>query len=311
MELRKDYILDRWVYYASERKKRPREFKKAESKEPLTTCFFCIGNENLTPPEIGRISENGKWIIRWFDNKFPAVEQSGNPKLISNGFFTHSSAYGKHEIIVEYNEHEKQLWDLSVNHIKKVLAVYKQRLAELMKAPQIKYVLIFKNHGKDAGTSLIHTHTQVVSLNTVPTLVNEEAMAVSKYKNCPYCDIIKIESKSPRKCFENRYFVAIAPYASRFNYEVWVFPKWHVKSILEMDDNKLFYHADILNKILSKLKKLDVSYNFYLHYAPKNKDLHYHVEILPRIATWGGFELGTSATINSVLPEDAARFYRG
>jgi len=26
--LRKDYILERWVYYATERKKRPREFKK-------------------------------------------------------------------------------------------------------------------------------------------------------------------------------------------------------------------------------------------------------------------------------------------
>ena len=64
MELRKDYVLDRWVFYAADRKKRPKEFKKIEDKEPLKACFFCRGNESLTPPEIGRAEEKGDWIIR-------------------------------------------------------------------------------------------------------------------------------------------------------------------------------------------------------------------------------------------------------
>ena len=63
MELRKDYILDRWVYIATNRSKRPKEFRKEEKLEKEKICFFCPGNEELTPPEIGRVEKNGKWII--------------------------------------------------------------------------------------------------------------------------------------------------------------------------------------------------------------------------------------------------------
>src|SRR3989344_122808 len=59
-----------------------------------------------------------------------------------------------------------------------------------------------------------------------------------------------------------------------------------------------------------KIKRLNASYNYYLHYAPQGFDLHFHIEVSPRFAKWGGFELSTGAIINSVMPEDAARFYR-
>ena len=89
MEVRKDYVLDRWVYFASDRSKRPHDFIKTDSldKKSAANCAFCPGREKLTPPEIGRIEEkltppeigrieeNGKWAIRWFNNKFPAVEK--------------------------------------------------------------------------------------------------------------------------------------------------------------------------------------------------------------------------------------------
>ena len=78
-----------------------------------------------------------------------------------------------------------------------------------------------------------------------------------------------------------------------------------------MDEVKLDDLASILKKILMKLKEMNLPYNFFLHYAPDGKDLHFHIEICPRLATWAGFELATNATINSVSPEDAAKFYRG
>jgi len=59
------------------------------------------------------------------------------------------------------------------------------------------------------------------------------------------------------------------------------------------------------------LKKLNASYNYYLQYAPKGHDLHFHIELTPQFAKWGGFELSTGAIINSVMPEEAAKFYRG
>ena len=149
-----------------------------------------------------------------------------------------------------------------------------------------------------------------MALTQIPKLVGEEIIAAKKYKKCPYCEIIRLESKSKRKIFETKSVLAFAPFASRFNYEVWIFPKQHKKTLSELNDYELKDFAAAIKKILLKLKKLNASYNLYLHYSPNKENLHFHIEIAPRIATWGGFELSTDFIINSVMPEDAARFYR-
>jgi UDPglucose--hexose-1-phosphate uridylyltransferase len=328
--LRKDYLLDRWVYYAAERKKRRMEFKEDRVKDVSSskTCFFCTGNEHLTPKEIGRVEYKNIWKIRWFPNKFPVVELKGNAKLRKNKFLMEGKNYGTHEVIAETADHKKQLADLSVEHIKEILDVYILRIKTLSKIKGTKYVAVFKNKGPQAGTSLVHAHTQVASLPLLPDDVMDEVKAVKKFRihenqrfsgrrkspgfssECPYCNIIKLESKSKRKIMENKSIIAFAPFASRFNFEAWLFPKRHVKSITSMYDNELYDMASALKKILLKLKKINASYNFFLHYAPKGENLHFHIEITPRIAKWGGFELSTGAIINSVMPEDAAKFYR-
>ena len=308
--IRKDYILDRWVYYAVERKKRPHELKSVAFKYESGICFFCPLNEHLTPPEIGRVEHKGSWKIRWFLNKFPAVEKKGNYKLKLRKFFSESDSYGIHEIIVETQHHKSQLADLPIQQFREVLEVYKLRIKELSNLKGIKYVEVFKNQGKDAGTSLLHSHTQVVALPQVPTLVLEESQAVKKYKKCPYCEIIKAEASSKRNIFETKNIIVIAPFASRFNYEAWIFVKQHKKTMEELEEEEFQDLAFALKKILAKLKKLNASYNFFVHYSPEKENLHFHIEITPRLATWGGFEISTNAVINSVLPEDAARFFR-
>jgi UDPglucose--hexose-1-phosphate uridylyltransferase len=311
LELRKDYILDRWVIAASLRAKRPKEYKQENIVKEPKVCVFCPGNENLTPPEIGRIEKNNKWTLRWFPNKFPFVEQKGSAKIKTKSkFFTHSSGYGKHEVIADTNKHKVQLWDTKKEHIKLLLEVINERINKLEKLKNIKYVQVFKNHGEKAGTSIIHSHVQITAISNIPPAVKEEITAIKKHKKCPYCDIIKIEKKSKRKCFENKTFVAFTPYASRFNYEVWIFPKKHVKRLDELNDKEMLDLADILRKVLRKLRELNLSHNFYIHYSPKKENLHLHIEVAPRIANWAGFEFSTGITINSVMPEFAAKFYR-
>lgn len=309
--VRKDYILDRWVYYATQRKKRPRDFKSVEIKDSSKFCYFCPSNEHLTPPEIGRVEYKGSWKIRWFLNKFPAVEKKGIADIKPKKYLIQGNSYGIHEVIVETQHHKSQLWDLPVGHIREILEVCKFRIAYLGKFKGIRYVDVFKNHGKDAGTSLAHSHTQVMALPQIPALVSEKIKAIKKYRKCPYCGIIKIESKSKRRIFETKNIIAFAPFASRFNYEAWIFTKQHKKSMGELEEDELMDFATVLKKLIVKLKKINVSYNFYIHYSPEKENLHFHIEITPRIATWGGFELSTNAVINSVMPEEAARFYRG
>lgn len=306
MELRRDYVLDRWVIISEKRDARPFEFKK-EKATKAKNCAFCPGNENLTPPEIGRIGGN-KWRMRWFENKFAAVLAEGEPKVKTKElFYTKASAYGKHEIIVETPTH-RQLAELPVSSIAELLGVYSGRIEELSRIPEVKYVSVFKNSGANAGASLVHSHSQAIAYNWVPTMVHAEIEASKHYEDCPYCSIASTEMKSPRGIFENRYFAVFAPYASRFNYEAWIFPKRHIKSITEMDREMLMQMAEALKKILVKLK--NISYNYFLHYAPNRQDLHFHIEVCPRISVWGGFEYCTNTIINSVPPEEAAKFYR-
>jgi len=307
-ELRKDYILDQWVLINEKRGKRPHEFKQESATIKEGTCYFCPGNEKLTPPEIGRIGKD-KWLVRWFENKFAAVNQKGHPGTrTDNKFYTFGDNFGHHEIIVETREHNKQLADLKVPESVKVLEAYQNRIDELNVKYGVSYVNVFKNHGPLAGTSIVHSHSQVIATDIVPQRILAEALAARKFVSCPYCEIVQKEKDSERRCFENKSYVAFTPYASRYNFEIWIFPKKHARHMHETDLNDL---AEILKKVLGKLHDLNVSYNYALHYAPKDHDLHFHIEVYPEIAIWGGFERGSNLIINAVSPEKAAKFYRG
>ncbi|MBI4440427.1 DUF4921 family protein [Candidatus Woesearchaeota archaeon] len=309
MELRKDYILSRFVILASGRKERPRDFSKEAELKHAKICYFCPGNEKMTPKEIGRVPKGKGWEVRWFENKFPAVEPKGKARIRADGsFHALSDAYGYHEIIVDTPSHSKQLWDLNNTQIEKLFCVYMDRIRELSAKKNVKHVAVFKNYGRDAGTSLIHSHTQVAALGIVPPYIKEKNDAVEKFRRCPYCDIMSIERKSSRLCYENDSMIAFAPFASRFNYEVWVFPKRHVTGLSEFSKKEMEDLGRIMKKILAKLKRLGISYNYCLQYS---RDLHFHIEVLPRAEKWGGFEYSSGIIINSVYPENAAKFYRG
>ncbi len=306
-ELRKDYILDRWVLIAPKRGKRPHELDLNEVKHE-GECPFCPGNEaKFTPNEIGRIPQNGGWAVRWIPNLFAALQPEGNSSIrTDNRFFTVSDGVGRQEVIIETPRHDKQLADLSQDEIEQVLSVYARRIVELENKDNIKYVGVFKNHGFQAGTSLVHSHSQVWATALIPKDIQDKLNASSKFLRCPYCSIIDIEKKSDRRCFENNDFVAFTPYASRFNYELWILPKTHISRFEKLNLKSL---AELLRKALQKVGRLD--YNLVVTYAPKGHDLHVQIELLPRVALWGGFELNTGIIVNAVAPEDAAKYYRG
>lgn len=311
-ELRKDYILDRWVIISEKRGKRPNQFSAPPKidKKIQKNCSFCPGNEHLTPKESFVLKSKEGWVIRSFKNKYGAVDKKQTTKSKKATMFTSVPAYGYSEVVVDSRYHDKQLEDLPVSHIKNVLEVLSQRMSFFASDKKIKHVAVFKNHSKEAGTSIIHSHCQIIAYNQVPKHVSEEIQALKKYKYCPFCKILKVESKSKRLCYKNNTFIAFAPFASRYNYEVSIFPVRHVRSILSLNQKEFLDLADILKKVLLKLKSINAPYNFYFHNAPHHKNMHFHLKVNPRINTFGGFELETGTIINSVPPEKAAEFYR-
>lgn len=308
MELRKDYVLDRWVIIAPQRGKRPVDYSR-ESASSSGSCVFCPGSEHLTPKEIGRLGTKGSWRMRWFANLFPAVGMDAKQPLHSGSLLVSSAAYGSHEIIVETPSRTRQLWDLGLPAVIELFGVYMQRINALASAPGIRYVSVFKNHGGSGGASLAHSHSQVIATGFIPLIIKEESISV-RNGICRYCMVIEAERKGARLCFENRSAVAFSPYASRFNYELWIFPKRHATALSDLSRAELRDFAEILHRSLRRLKSIGVSYNYFLHCASSGSKLHFHLELAPRIAAWAGFELGSGVTINTVSPEAAAGFYR-
>jgi len=309
-ELRKDYILDRYVIIATERGKRPHEVT-AEQSSAGGHCFFCPGNEQDTPPEISRVEKDGKWSIRVFPNKFPAVANAGKQDIVTdNEFYTYADAVGRHEVVVETPDHEKVLSDLSVQEITDVLRVLVQRKQHLAQVPGVKYVSVFKNSGAVAGCSIAHTHCQIIAYNLLPPIIEQKEQAVQRHAGCPYCRIIQKETESDRRIYDDDAVAVFAPYASRFPYEAVVFPKRHVVDLEELDEAELLGFAKAIKHLLSKLQELACAYNLCFFYGIR--DMHMHMELLPRFSKvrWAGFELTTSTIINPVTPEAAAEFYR-
>jgi len=316
MELRKDYLLDRFVFIATNRSRRPKDFVNPKSNETIEekeyneNCPFCRGNEGMTPPEIGRINGNDGWELRWFENKFPITKEDGEADInTDDNFFAYSNAFGIHEVVVETPKHNMQLWDSDIWRISNLLRVFMSESRRVYQNDKIRYVLPFKNHGKEAGTSLAHSHSQIIGMNHIPKEIYEKTIKSNRYGSCEYCRIISIERNSARRIIETGNFVSFTPYASINNYEALIFPKKHVRFLEEIEQNFDELSEHILF-ILKKLKLLDSPYNIELIQSPKNLNLHLHIEIHPRLSIWGGVELSGSY-VNVVAPEDAALFYRG
>ena len=303
-DVRKDYFLDRKVIIAPERANKPWVFNQPDLVN--SKCPFCKESFD-SEKEISRVKINN-WTIKCVPNKFPCVKKSGISKIKKKGILHSQPAVGNHEVIVETTNDNDQTWDMNKTELVSLLKMYSDRIEKLGSNEGTEYVMVYKNHGENSGGSVYHSHSQVVSLNFLPIDLKEEFEAYG-LKSCNYCKVIKKEMRSERKCFENDDAVSFTPYASRFNYELWIFPKRHVKKLSQLNEVELKSLADILLKALRKLRKHNFPYNFVLKYSPEKFNSHFKIEIMPRLNKWAGMEMGAGLVVNSVSPEDSANFY--
>jgi len=326
-ELRKDPVIGRWVIIATERKKRPSDFVNTDERcvfDP-STCPFCEGNEKKTPPEImayrnGTPSDSSGWSIRVVPNKFPALAIEGEMDRMGDGMFDKMNGVGAHEVIIETPTHVCNYDSLPVHEVNNIVSAYRERMRDLKGDPRFKYVLIFKNKGRDAGASLEHTHSQLIALPIVPKRVVEELEGSKEYyrfkERCVFCDILRQEMKDDvRVVFENQEFVCISPYAPKSPFETWILPKKHQSCFEFLEDAQIPYLAEILHRLMIKINEVlgDPPFNYIVHTAPLHEDpvhYHWHIEIMPKLTQVAGFEWGSGFYINPAPPEDAAQALR-
>jgi len=327
-ELRKDPIVGRWVIISTERGKRPTSFKLSERPAVVGGfCPLCVGNEDKTPPEVYAVRPDGSkpntpgWTLRVVSNKFPALVIEGSLKKQGEGMYDKMNGIGAHEVIIETPHHGISLSQLDLKAFEDVLWAYRERIVDLKKDERFRYVLIFKNHGIEAGASLAHSHSQLIALPIIPKLVMEEMEGSKnyyKYKDrCVFCDIVHQELNDKiRVAVENDDFLAITPYASRSPFEIWILPKQHSSSFVNISPAEYFSLANIFRDVLSRIEVAleDPPYNFTLHTSPFNELIndyyHWHFEIIPTLSKIAGFEIGSGFYINPTPPEEAAAFLK-
>jgi UDPglucose--hexose-1-phosphate uridylyltransferase len=318
-EIRKDPVFGRWVIIASERGLRPNEFRPGSGSESAAySCPFCAGHENLTPPAIYSLPDGkGGWRLRVVRNKYPALVSEGSVENRRTGIYDRMDGMGFHEVVIETPEHGKRLEELSEEAVADVVRTFMLRVREIKKDPRIKYVMIFKNHGRNAGASLLHPHSQIIAMPMAPLRVMQEIEGAADYYmergTCVFCDIVKEETAFKKRVVaENEHFLAVTPYASRFSFETWILPKAHCSHFEDMPQAQAGALAATLRSALGKLHASlpDLSYNLIVHTMPVQEPAaghyHWHVEIMPKLTHVAGFEWGTGFYINTVSPEDAA-----
>lgn len=326
-ELRKDPITGRWVIIAGDRAKRPTDFARPPAR-PGTEgfCPFCYGNESKTPPEILAFRSEGApntsgWTVRVVPNKFPALGIEGDLDRVGEGVYDKMNGIGAHEVIIETPRHDQTLASLPTKNIEDVLWAFRDRMLDLRKDSRFRYILVFKNHGNDAGASLEHSHSQLIALPIVPGSIREQVTGAQQYyeykERCIYCDIIRQEMESKvRVVSDNEDFVTLSPFAPRFPFETWIFPKRHEAFFEQSSPRNLENMAKALKSLLTRTDTvLDCpSFNLVLQSAPlresHTESFHWHIEYMPRLSRIAGFEWGTGFYINPMAPEQAAKYLR-
>jgi UDPglucose--hexose-1-phosphate uridylyltransferase len=324
------------VLFRSERARRPDQFTSPAADSPAEKpCPFCEGSESHTPPEIYALrprrtpANSPGWELRVVPSIAPFLRIEGELDRRGKGIYDTMNGIGAHEIIIETNQHIENMADLSEEQIAKVITCYVDRISDLEKDTRFKYSLIFKNHGWTAGGGRVkHSRSQLISTPVNPKRVKEELFGARRYYNyherCIFCDLIKQELESKvRVVLDIDGFVAIAPFAARFPFEVWILPKKHSCDFTNLEMSQRLDLGRIMKKVLMKMKKglNDQPYNYILHTAPFRRpkvgywksieqDYHWHIEIMPRLTRVAGFEWGTGFYICPLPPEDAAQFLR-
>lgn len=285
-------------------------------------CPFCAGREHLTPHEVLRIPADPAlpWDARIIPNKYPFAVDAG---VVADGDSVPEGggrpAHGVHEVIIESPRHETSVRSLDAAVWRASWRLSHRRLGVLAAREDLAWGMVFKNSGAAAGASLDHVHSQLVALAFVPPLVAEELAAVAADAADPFARLIEDAEREDRLVASRGGLVALVPPAPRQPLETWIVPRRRVARFHEADDADVDALADLTRHMAARIEATlpGSAYNWWLHQAPfasrpsPPAAWRWHLEIVPRITSLAGFELGTGCHVSIATAADSARALRG
>lgn len=306
----------RWVVIAGERAQRPSDFlprRLPVEDDPLRPCPFCPGHDTSVTPVVEHLDSSGAWKVRVVPNLYPAF--SGNdPMVVSHlgPVFTQAPASGVHDVVVLAPDHNVSWADIPPDHSALIMFAIRDRMLEHSQQPGLRYSQAVVNSGREAGASIEHPHGQLLSMPFIPGEAANELAGFARFQgNCLLCAAIEAEEEvGHRIVYADDSVVMLCPFWSGTPYEVMLLPRRHGGHLHTATDDDLGAIGQSVQMALASLRTRlgDVAYNLMFHSAPfrTKADFHWHVHVVPKISTRGGFEMGSGVLINVVPPERAA-----
>lgn len=298
-ELRADRLSGHQVILAPARARRPEAFRVAAAPAPAADaqCPFCAGHEDQTPPEVARTGggapDTPGWRVRTVPNKYP---------MVGDG------VRGAHEVVILSPAHNADLARAGVENSIEAFAMLRDR-ARFHLERGLVYPQAFVNQGKAAGASLEHPHAQLVVLDMVPPAVTDRVERFAHSGRDVVADDARagvpvatgdVDVWCPAAAISPFFTrVALRDAAARFDYA---------------DDAETAAVATAVHDVVARLHRVlgEVPYNVVVQTAPATitTAFHWWVDLVPRLTTVAGFELGTGIYVNIVTPGDAAAALR-
>jgi UDPglucose--hexose-1-phosphate uridylyltransferase len=298
VELRKDPITRSWVMTGDE---------SGEAVSPLASCLFC-SDASASIKLIGSAPDGGSpWSARAVVHPTPLYHIEGEPGRRGDGIYDCMHSVGAHEVLVENRQHDRHLWNASDEEIAQFLRLGAERILDLKRDQRVKYISLFKDYGPTAGQEFAHPTSQITATTFVPRRVLYELRAGREYfhgkERCVFCDIVNQEERQAVRVIEVRGdYLALCPYAPRVPYEAWILPRYHEASFERTGLARPGLRvnlASLLRRTLQRIRAITEDFHLVLHTSPNSlhpykalgywktieEDYHWHIEILPVIAS--------------------------
>jgi UDPglucose--hexose-1-phosphate uridylyltransferase len=262
-----------------------------------TACPFCVGNEALTPAETfanrarGAANSRG-WSVRAFANKFPFL----------------SGDQGIHEVVVNTPRHVTRFGDLTDAEARTAVAAWAERIGAVDGDPRDLWPFVFLNQGATAGASLSHSHAQVVGLPFAPPHMVAREHAFTD-RSCPIC--AEMRDVGDRLVATADGLVAWCSTTPPLSGAVRIAPTEHVARW--SPEPRAAVLGPLLRRVAAALElHVSPAVNIWFHEGHRQPgDFHWHVEVVPRIGTLAGLELGTGVLALTHDPASIAAALRG
>jgi UDPglucose--hexose-1-phosphate uridylyltransferase len=312
---RLDVLTDTWVAISPARNVRPHVRLPGPGGAASAACPLCPGGVEVPFGYDAAV----------FDNRFPTFVPDpppihgpgllpGDPRI--------GPSIGRCEVVLYSERHEGSLATLSPVELARLLAVWRDRSADLWADPRHRFVLIFENHGEIVGATLSHPHGQIYAFDRLPQLIAMRVGALERHRRtagaCLACEVAASDSSSGRVVARNGTFVVAQPFAPRWPYEVHVRARRH--GVRRLTDLRPDEQRDLARALRQVVLRYDGLFGFELPYmmeimeAPEGQDdWHLAVEFLPPhrnaklTKVRASVETQAGTFINDTLPEETAR----